>query len=136
MKNFIISLVIIVFVSVFFISCDVDSPTSLLFNSPECRITNVSSVEFPESGFPKMTVTVVNRGDGPTAFSIGCYVKLKNGNYILDDGCAGFGTLLDGESRSEEIKFFDLEKSDYITSREITLYWYDAEGIYYYEIYH
>ncbi len=121
------------FVAAFLVvSCDVDSPTSLLFNSPRCRIQNISAVEFPAfPHFPQMTITVINDGDGPTAYHVGCILRLKNGNHILDDGLALFGTLYNGESRSDEIWFSDLKESDKISSKEILLYWYDAEGNYY-----
>ena len=78
-----------------------------------------------------MTITVINDGDGPTAMHVGCYVRLKNGNHILEDGLASFGTLYQGESRSDKIWFSNLDETDIITEKEIILYWYDAEENYY-----
>lgn len=132
MKTKIIRLFLAIAISALMISCDVDSPTSLLFNSPHCSIQNFSAVEFPPyPKFPKLSITVINDGGGPTAMHVGCYVRLKNGNHILQDGIASFGTLYDGESRTDEIWFSGLEKTDIITSIEYVLYWYDAEGNYY-----
>jgi hypothetical protein len=132
MNTLIIRYLLIFLISFIIVSCDVDSPTSLLFNSPHCRIQQISDVEFPPyPKFPKMTITVINDGDGPTAMHVGCYVRLKNGNYILEDGIALFGTLYNGESRTDEIWFSGLEETDIINSKEITLYWYDAENNYY-----
>jgi hypothetical protein len=114
------------------ISCDVDSPTSLIFNSPQCSVQNITQVEFPDfPHFPRITITVINNGDGPTAYHTGCIIRFKNGNHILDDGIAVFGTLYNGESRSDEVWFSDLEETDIVTSRELILYWYDAENNYY-----
>lgn len=132
MNTLMIHYLLIFLFSFIFVSCDVDSPTSLLFNSPHCSILEISEVEFPPyPKFPQMTITVINNGDGPTAMHVGCYVRLKNGNHILKDGIALFGTLYEGESRSDEIWFSGLKPTDIITKKEITLYWYDAEDNYY-----
>lgn len=124
-----------VLLSFLLISCEVDSPTSLLFNSPECELISQSAIVFPETGFPYMTIKVKNNGDGPTAYSVSFYIKLKNGDYIVDDGDTEVGTLEYKESRTGKIKFPHLKETEVFSSREITLYWYDAEGGYYYQLY-
>ena len=131
MKRQVNRLFLIVMLMFFLVSCDIDSPTSLLFNSPRCSIQSITDIEFPNAGFPKSIITVINNGDGPTAYHVGCIVRLKNGNHILDDGLASFGTLFEGETRSDEIWFSGLKKTDVIEKKTIMLYWYDAEDNYY-----
>ena len=135
MKTNNISLAILVLLPLFLNSCDVNSPESLLFNSPKCSIVSIADISFNQFGYATMSIKVVNNGDGPTAFSVNCYVKLKKGELILDDGSAYFGTLKEGESREEDVIFFDLEEADVINHKEIILSWYDAEEGFYYEEY-
>ena len=131
MKPCTIYLTVIILLSALFFSCDVNSPESLVFNSPKCSIISMSEISFEHYSYADMSVTIKNNGDGPTAFDVGCYIKLKNGNLILDDGYGDFGTLDEGEAREEGIRFYDLEESDKIGYMEIVIYWYDAEGDFY-----
>ena len=82
-----------------------------------------------------MTITVENNGDGPTAFDIGCAVRLKSGNYIADESTAYFGYLEINESKTEQIRFTKVKEEDDFVNTDIVLFWYDAEGTYYCEIY-
>jgi hypothetical protein len=93
----------------------------------------MSEISFVKYSPAAMTITVINNVDGPTAFNVNCYVKLKRGNLIVDDGRAGFGCLEEGELRKEDAKFRDLTETDVVDYKEILLSWYNAEGIYYYE---
>lgn len=95
----------------------------------------MSDISFENYSPAIMTIAVINNGDGPTAFDVSCYVKLKRGNFIVDDGSAGYGCLDEGELREEDMKFWDLEETDVVGYKEILLSWYDAEGGYYYETY-
>ena len=112
--------------------CDVNSPFSLIFNSPKCRITDYS-MDFKKSGFTKMQITVVNDGDGPTAYNIGCSIRLKYGDYIVDESSAYFGYLNENESKTEEAIFTKIKDSYEYSYMEINLYWYDADSNYYQE---
>jgi hypothetical protein len=112
--------------------CDVNSPVSLIFNSPKCRITNYS-MNFQKTGFTTLQITVVNNGDGPTAYNIGCSVRLKYGDYIVDESSAYFGYLNSNESKTEEAIFTKVKSSYDYSYMEINLYWYDADGDYYQE---
>lgn len=111
--------------------CGVDSPTSLVFNSPRCTIIEQTEIHIPSFGFPTMDITVKNNGDGPTAYDIGCYIKLKKGNHVVDEGGASFGTLYDRESKTERALFTKLRNASDYTTMEVTLYWYDANEHYY-----
>jgi hypothetical protein len=135
MKTYKISLVILILPSLLLISCDVNSPESLLFNTPNCSIISIAHISFEHYGYATMSIKVVNDGDGPTAFGVSCSVKLKDGNLIVDDGFAEFGTLEEGEEREEDVIFFDLEETEVINRKIIFLSWYDAEEGYYYEEY-
>ncbi len=130
-KNIIICLPIL---TLLFSGCDINSPESLIFNSPDCRIIN-TEIFFRDFGFTTMTITVENDGDGPTAFDIGCAVRLKSGNYIADESTAYFGYLEINESKTEEIWFTKVKEEDDFVNTEIVLFWYDAEGTYYFETY-
>lgn len=115
-----------------FFGCQEDSPASLLVSSPHVRL--VSGPEFfIDSTFHKLHVraTVINDGDGPTAFDIALSLKLKNGSHIVDRGGIWFGTLRKGESITKQIWFVSAATPGDFSSVEQELYWYDAEGTFY-----
>lgn len=111
--------------------CEVDSPANLLINSPKCKIIEESGLVVQYSGFSTMTYTVINNGGGPTALGISIYVKLKKGNYIVDEGGVGFGVLERGESKSETIWLRKVRSNSEYDHIEVLLSWYDAQGCYY-----
>lgn len=111
--------------------CEVDSPANLLINSPKCKIIEESGLVVQYSGFSTMTYTVINNGGGPTALGISVYVKLKKGNYIVDEGGVGFGVLERGESKSETVWLRKVRSNSEYDHIEVSLSWYDAQGCYY-----
>lgn len=119
---------IILFFPLLFASCDEDAPASVLFNPPKCTITHLSPVDIPDFGFATMDVTVKNTGKGATAYQVTVFVKLKRGNFIVDEAYGYYGTLEQGESKIEELWFTDLENDSDYTSKEVSLEWYDASG--------
>ena len=116
----------------FFAGCEEDSPASLIFNSPKVSIVSGPTFSIDPT-FHRYTLdmTVVNNGDGPTAFNIGYFIKLKKGNYIVDQGALGFGTLRHRESISGSARFYSATSSSDYDHIEAVLYWYDAQGTYY-----
>jgi len=77
MKNFIFMFILFLF-TLTFAGCEIDEPS--------CRIVNYK-MNFPEFGFAKMEITVVNGGAG-TAYGIECSIRLKSNNYIVDESSA------------------------------------------------
>lgn len=102
-------------------------------NSPHCVIVNQTSINFPASGFPKMEITVTNDGPGPTAYKVGCYVRLKKANQVIDEDNVLFGTLAKGKTATQEAWFPDLSSSSSYENIETELYWYDLNDNYYTE---
>lgn len=113
------------------ISCNPDSPLSVVFSPPKCEITNIQKYNASPGEFARFAITVINDGDGATAFNSGCIVKLKKGNTIIDRGYAYFGDLSQGESAIDEAWFTNITNQSQYDSYEITLYWYDSQGTYY-----
>ena len=112
--------------------CYQDSPLSVLESPPHCTLVSVQEVDGSAYSFAKFIVTVKNDGGGgSTAYNVGCMVKLKNGNYIVETETGYFGTLGDGESTSDEILFSNIKtKADYQTM-DINFYWWDSQDGYY-----
>jgi hypothetical protein len=131
MKSLIKKVVLILIVIITFSACAKDSPANLLVNSPKCRIVSQSSLIVPSFGFSTMTFKVENNGDGPTAYDISIYVKLKKGNYIVDESGINMGTLEQGESKSEDVTFTKVKSNSEYDKVEVNFYWYDAQGTYY-----
>lgn len=115
-----------------FSGCMEDSPASLIFNSPHVTIVEGPTL-FIDSILHKVNVkiTVRNDGDGPTAFHIGYFIKLKNGNHIVDQTGIYLGTLRYNESVTEEVWFTKVKKLSEYDQTETVLYWHDAENKYY-----
>lgn len=97
---------------------------------PRCLIIDQTELIVPSFGSPYMNFTVKNSGLG-TAHSVFVEVKLKEGNHIVDIGTAGFGTLQNYESRTDEAFFTDINGESDFSSMEITLMWWDSNGRYY-----
>jgi len=129
MKN--IYMVLILFPVLMLSGCNPDSPVSVLFSPPNVSIVSNQEVDATSSSFAQFKVTVQNDGGGATAYNVGCTIKLKNGNYIVESETGFFGTLQSGESTSDAVWFTNIKtKSDYQSS-EIQLYWWDSQGDYY-----
>ena len=77
-----------------------------------------------------MKITVINEGTD-IAYGIGCSIRLKSNNYIVDESSAYFGYLKENESKTEEALFIKIEDSSEYSYIEMHLYWYDEEGYYY-----
>ena len=122
----------LLFAASLFWGCEKDSPANLLVNSPECRIVNkLELVQDSVFHFSKIKVRVQNTGEGPTAYNIGCYIKLKQGDFIVDQNGCGFGTLREGESVEYSVYFSKAKSSNDYSYMEVKLYWYDAQNKYY-----
>jgi hypothetical protein len=126
-----LSFLFIISLTLFF-GCHEDSPASLTFNSPHVTIVEGPTL-YIDSTFHNVNIkaTVRNDGDGPTAFNIGYFIKLKNGNHIVDHTGLFFGTLRHNESITETIWFTKIKSLSEYTTKEAVLYWYDAENTYY-----
>lgn len=108
-----------------------DSPFAILFSPPECQMFILEKKDH-EPGHPaQIVMSVENTGSKNTAYSVGCSIKLKRGNTIIDRSVVGFGTLQPGEAAINEAWFSRIEKHSEYDHAEYTLYWYDAEGGYY-----
>lgn len=121
-------IIFLLFVIFFAVGCEDDSPGNLLFNSPECSIVDRTELMIPYFGFPRMEFLVENDGDGPTAFGITVCVKLKRGNYIVDESSVYLGELRWGESKSGDALFTKVRSRYDFDKVEVDMYWYDAEG--------
>ena len=125
-------IVLLVVCAVVVSGCHEDSPASLIFHSPHVRLVNQPSF-FIDSTFHRIniSVTVENDGDGPIAFNVSYFIKLKKGNHIVDQTGLFFGSLEQHESLTETSRF---SKTTYLSDYdhiEAVLYWYDAENRYY-----
>ncbi len=103
----------------------------VLFDPPKCKITNISRVASPDHSPVYFKITVQNVGSGATAYNIGCEIRLKKGNFIVDQSTAYFGYLKEGESTSGEADFYSITNLYEYSTEEITLYWYDSQDGYY-----
>ncbi len=122
----------IIVISFFLIAgCDPNSDFGILSSPPKCQITNIEKDNASPGNFAKFVITVENTGDGATAESVGCTIKLKKGNTIIDRGYAYFGSLNPGESAIDEAWFTEIQYQSEYDTYEIILYWYDANGGYY-----
>lgn len=122
----------VIIISLFlFAGCDPNSDFGILFSPPKCEITNIKMENASPGNFAKFIITAENTGDGATAENVGCTVKLKIGNTIIDRGSAYFGSLNPGESAIDEAWFSHITNQNEYDSYEITLFWYDANGAYY-----
>lgn len=117
----------------FFPGCVADSPLGILFSLPECSIISVEKMDGADGGSAAIAMTVRNTGSNSTAYYVGCSIKLKRGNTIIDRGVAYFWTLRPGEAAIDEARFYRIEKHSEYDRVEYTLYWYDAEDGYYEE---
>jgi hypothetical protein len=111
--------------------CAADSPMGILFHPPECSITSIEKQDGAFAKFAKIFMKVENTGSGATAYDVGCIIKLKTGNTIIETSSAHFGTLKSGEAALDEVRFSRIEKHNEYGYAEYKLYWYDAEGGYY-----
>ena len=119
-------LILLVLPLIIFISCtkDHDNPVDY---TPKCRVVSQSDLIFPEFGFPQITFTVENYGKLAPAYNISIQVKLKKGNYIVDESYVNMGTLEKGESKSDNVIFTKIKKDSNYDHVEISFYWYDSE---------
>lgn len=114
-----------------FTACAADSPLGILLSPPECQIISFTENDREPGHFARIVMTVQNTGSKSTAYNVGCEIKLKRGNTIIDRSGAGFGTLRPGEAAIDEAWFTRIEKHSEYDRAKITLFWYDAEGGYY-----
>ena len=122
----------IICISLFlFIGCDPNSDFGILFSPPKCDIVSIEKFDASPGNFAKFVITVKNTGDGATAENIGCEIKLKKDNTIIETDYAGFGSLNPGESAIGEAWFTRITNNSQYDYYEIILYWYDANGGYY-----
>jgi hypothetical protein len=117
-------------ISLFFAGCGADSPLSLRFHPPKCAISSIEKRDEVPGRFARIVMTVQNT-DRATASNVGCEIRLKRGNIVIETSGAGFGTLKEGEAAIGEARFPRIEKHTEYDFAEYTLYWYDAEGGYY-----
>jgi hypothetical protein len=118
-------------ISLFFVGCSADSPLGIRFNPPKCVIVNIEKRDKAPGQFAKIVMTVQNTGDRATACNIGCEIRLKRGNLVIETRTAGFGTLKPGEAAIGEAWFTRIEKHTEYNFAEYTLFWYDAQDGYY-----
>ena len=113
----------------FVCGCQKDSPANLMIHSPKCKIIEKSGIIF-NSKYPwsKMGISVENYGEGPTAFNINCYVKLKNGNLVVDESSIYLGTLKQSEIKKDSLTFVKLKNPTEFSTMEIILSWEDVES--------
>lgn len=90
--------------------CAADSSLGILFHPPECRITSLEKQDGAFAKFAKIVMTVENNGEGATAYDVGCIIKLKTGNTIIETSSAYFGTLKSGEAAIGVAAFSRIEK--------------------------
>jgi hypothetical protein len=124
-------LILINIIPLFLISgCSPDSLLGIIFSPPHCEVSGIQKYDAAPGEFAKFVITVKNNGEA-TAYDVGCSIKLKNGNTIIDWGNADFGTLESGESAIAEAWFTEITKQTDYQSYQMTLYWYDADNGYY-----
>ncbi|MGH7495591.1 MAG: hypothetical protein ACREOO_24795 [bacterium] len=127
------NLAVIISIALLLTGCSADSPLGILFSPPKCTIIGILKRDATGGGTAKIAMTVENVGDGATAYNVGCGIKLKRGNTIIESSSAIFGTLRAGEAAIDEVWFSRIEKHNEYHLAEYTLYWYDAEDGYYEE---
>ncbi len=116
---------------ILFTACTADSPLGILLSPPDCAIISLEKKDDAPGQFAAIIMAVENTGSKSTAYDVGCYIKLKLGNTIIDWGSTSFGTLRPGEAAINEAWFTKIEKHSEYDRAEFTLFWYDADGGYY-----
>lgn len=113
-----------------FVGCNLDSLFGNATSSSACIVESVQKYDAAPGQFAMFVITVRNTSDA-TVFNVGCSVKLKNGNTIIDRGTGSFGSLDPEESAVDEVWFTEITTEADYQSYEITLFWYDENGQYY-----
>jgi hypothetical protein len=111
-------------------SCDKNSPFYIAYNPPGVDILSVQKYYESPFGRPKMRITVESTGD-TKAYTIYCYIKLKQGNRVVATGSGYFGSLEPGEYTSDEVSFSGLDDHNEYSRAEYTLTWYDGANQHY-----
>lgn len=110
------------------LACSMNSAGEIVLDPPHCTIISQSELLVTSYGSSTMEFVVENDGDGDVANNIHVSVKLKKGNFIVDESLTYFGSLKKGESKSEKARFSKLESASDYTSIEVELYWEDSYG--------
>lgn len=115
----------------FLVSCHKDSPANLMIHSPKCSIVSKSGIYKDKYRFSYIDFVIENNGEGPTAYNIHLYVKLKMGNLIVSQNTENAGSLLKDESVKVSVLIPSIEENIVYDNIDTHLYWYDSEGTFY-----
>ncbi len=112
------------------VGCSPDSALGVLFDPPDCSISDVHRYNAAPGAFAEVDMTVANSGSGGTAIDVNCSVKLKSGNLIVDESGVGIGMLESNEARRVTILFTEIQNHNEYDQAVYYLWWYDAQGGY------
>jgi hypothetical protein len=90
----------------------------------DCIISDITTVDAEPGHFAKVIMTAKNRSWDLTAYQVGCEIKLKNGNTILERQQIYFGSLDPNESAIGEAWFTTITSHHEYERLEYTLVWY------------
>lgn len=120
---------------VLFVGCDENSPVSLLFDPPECKLSVVDKVDYSPGEFAKIKIKVKNDSD-PIAYNVWCEVECKRNSTIIERKTIHLGTLESEESILDEVWLSKIKTHKEYNRIEFYLSWEDAEGEYYDKYYY